>query len=289
MDRRDIITGNRIFEICAKHGIPYAKTDYMGEVPIPDDRQVLVTHNGGFNIRDAPGDHVAITSLGMAAFLQLPPALRWFCLNNESTRGMTEGIPLGVENWEIPDCGKGSSKHYTLGSQEHENAGLEVIEAIEEVWKNPPEKSMTAMMCWREDTAPYERGLARLQLEGLPWCKWYDGNIKSKARLSPRDFIHELASHAFVICPEGNGIDCHRVWEAMYVGTTPVVKRRWVWEHFATVFPIWIVDDWKEVARPLLDHWARSKMAGGAATPRGPIEALYAGYWEKRLCQVLAT
>jgi len=33
-----------------------------------------------------------------------------------------------------------------------------------------------------------------------------------------------MARHQFVICPEGNGVDSHRIWEALYLGCVPIVS-----------------------------------------------------------------
>ena len=42
---------------------------------------------------------------------------------------------------------------------------------------------------------------------------------------SQEEYIRALAKHRFVICPEGNGVDTHRFWEAQLVQTVPVVVR----------------------------------------------------------------
>jgi hypothetical protein len=37
-----------------------------------------------------------------------------------------------------------------------------------------------------------------------------------------KDYLDEMSKHAYVICPRGNGIDVHRVYEALAVGTVPI-------------------------------------------------------------------
>lgn len=39
------------------------------------------------------------------------------------------------------------------------------------------------------------------------------------------NYIEELIQHKFCMCPPGNGIDTHRVWECLYLGIIPVVKK----------------------------------------------------------------
>ena len=36
-----------------------------------------------------------------------------------------------------------------------------------------------------------------------------------------------LLNYMFVICPEGNGIDTHRMWEALYLRTIPIIKKKY--------------------------------------------------------------
>jgi len=37
------------------------------------------------------------------------------------------------------------------------------------------------------------------------------------------EYLKNLKKHKFVISPPGNGIDCHRNWEALYLGCIPIV------------------------------------------------------------------
>lgn len=63
----------------------------------------------------------------------------------------------------------------------------------------------------------------------------------------------DLAAHRFICCPPGNGLDTHRMWEALYAGTIPVVLRNPVTEAFADL-PIVMVNDFSEVTLPFLQQ-----------------------------------
>ena len=56
------------------------------------------------------------------------------------------------------------------------------------------------------------------------------------------EYFRDIAEHRYVLCPDGNGIDCFRTWEALYLGSIPIVKRSRVTEQFSDL-PILIVDD----------------------------------------------
>lgn len=38
-------------------------------------------------------------------------------------------------------------------------------------------------------------------------------------------YKEKLESHKFILCPPGNGLDTHRMWEALYLNTVPVVEK----------------------------------------------------------------
>jgi len=61
------------------------------------------------------------------------------------------------------------------------------------------------------------------------------------------DYLQKLKSYKYCVSPEGNGIDCYRTWEALYMKTIPICKRSILVEEFAKTFPIYIVDDWKDL------------------------------------------
>ena len=62
-----------------------------------------------------------------------------------------------------------------------------------------------------------------------------------------KDYLRKLKTYKYCVSPEGNGIDCYRTWEALYMKTIPICKRSILVEEFAKTFPIYIVDDWKDL------------------------------------------
>ena len=79
----------------------------------------------------------------------------------------------------------------------------------------------------------------------------YDALLDNKITMNKstedyKSYLQELKQYKFCISPEGNGIDCYRTWEALYMRTIPICKRSVMVEEFAKTFPIYIVDDWKE-------------------------------------------
>lgn len=73
---------------------------------------------------------------------------------------------------------------------------------------------------------------------------------------SPVENIKRLAKYKWCICPEGNGVDTHRLWEAMYLKCVPIVLRSPFIEtliHYTGgELPICVVDSWNDLS--LLDY-----------------------------------
>ena len=60
--------------------------------------------------------------------------------------------------------------------------------------------------------------------------------------------IERLQTFKFCICPEGNGLDTHRLWEAYYVKTVPILLRNTHSEIIknTTGLPIILLDSWND-------------------------------------------
>jgi hypothetical protein len=58
-------------------------------------------------------------------------------------------------------------------------------------------------------------------------------------------YLERLSSSLFCVSPAGHGVDCHRTWEALYVGTVPVVLRSPLTDANPDL-PMVVLDDWAE-------------------------------------------
>jgi hypothetical protein len=57
--------------------------------------------------------------------------------------------------------------------------------------------------------------------------------------------------YAFVISPHGNGLDCHRTWEALVLGCIPIVKTSPI-DIIYQNLPVLIVKSWSDITEKLL-------------------------------------
>ena len=61
-----------------------------------------------------------------------------------------------------------------------------------------------------------------------------------------------MTNYAFVLSPFGNGLDCHRTWEALLCGCIPIVRTK-VFQELFYGLPVLIVEDWANVTKELLE------------------------------------
>ncbi len=59
------------------------------------------------------------------------------------------------------------------------------------------------------------------------------------------------SEYAFVISPHGNGVDCHRTWEALALGCVPIVRTSPL-DALYEGLPVLIVSNWCEVTADFL-------------------------------------
>ena len=71
----------------------------------------------------------------------------------------------------------------------------------------------------------------------------------SDARLSPAEYRNRVRAAKFVISPPGNGVDCHRTWEAIYLGAVPVVLRGALSESLTYGTPIYSTESFEDFVR----------------------------------------
>jgi Exostosin family len=84
---------------------------------------------------------------------------------------------------------------------------------------------------------------------------WARLDIDSKHRDSADElmsYYSQLASHRFSLSPEGNGVDCYRTWESLYLGAIPIVMVSPTMTTFKDL-PILFTEDYSELSEEYLE------------------------------------
>ena len=64
--------------------------------------------------------------------------------------------------------------------------------------------------------------------------------------LSLENYKKKLSENKFVLCPIGNGLDTHRIWESLYLGSIPVVEKHLTYKT-TTNLPVLKTDSLKNI------------------------------------------
>jgi hypothetical protein len=125
---------------------------------------------------------------------------RVFATNVTRQIGFIEPIPIGIEN-----------VHHRRNGSLHYYNPLNLANIA-------TKKSGDVLVSFSINTNPIERSRV------LKICKTYGFENEHMGLVK---FRERLAECCFIISPPGNGIDCHRTWEAMYHKTVPVIEARY--------------------------------------------------------------
>jgi hypothetical protein len=91
-----------------------------------------------------------------------------------------------------------------------------------------------------------------------------------------RFYLH-IARSKFVLSPPGDGIDCYRTWEALYLGSIPIILNTAINSIFQQL-PVLIVNNYKDITLQLLkdvyDNMTRQSY---------DYKRLYKGYWQNQI------
>ncbi len=217
--------------------LPHFLQHYHPRIPVP---YVLVTHNSDHRI---PGPY--------AGYLNDEKILGWFGQNvEEVAHPKLHPIPIGLEN------------------RYNKNGDPEILKQCIEKFQNS-ERTNLLYMNFSPHTA-VERVYVYKLFEKAPFCK-------ASAGIPYADYLQDLATTQFTLSPRGNGLDCHRTWEALYFGSIPIVRTS-VSDSMYEGLPVVIIQDWSEVTEAFLEKEYQKIRA----QPH-PSNRLYLDYWLQQI------
>lgn len=172
---------------------------------------ILVTHNSDLNI-----DKKVVK-------LMDNKVIHWFAQNVDCIHPRLSPVPIGLENMH------------------HRKNGM--IENFKEAQNNLPQsKENRILYSFRWQNNPLSRIPAYLVLKNINTASEIKGWPK------PKEYLENLSQYKFVASPFGNGIDCIRTWEAMYLKTVPIVKNRLLNNYFKGLdLPILLINKWSDL------------------------------------------
>ena len=78
-----------------------------------------------------------------------------------------------------------------------------------------------------------------------------DGQLCVK--VTNKNYYDMMTQYKFILSPPGAGEDCHRTWEALYVGCIPIVQSSAINELYEDL-PVLVVDSWDDINEEFLNQ-----------------------------------
>jgi len=214
-------------------------------LPYINTRFILISHNSDMDVTER-----------FSALLNSQYLEHWFAQNNFLQHIKISSIPIGLENYWMNNNGLVTA--YTSLRQ----INLEKIPRI--------------LYGFNVQTNITKRAIALKEL--------MQSSVTDKINVVAHRYRKILNYYMFVASPQGNGIDCHRTWEALYLNVVPIVTKN---EFYSTLpnFPGLILNEWSDISRFTekdLTHIYREKIQKIKES-----EILWFSYWRNKIFEAV--
>lgn len=182
---------------------------------------VLLTHNSDINICKDLSDHVLD---------EFPQISLWYAQNMMCYNPRIRPLPIGLAN---PKWEHGNADRFTRIISEG-------ISKEEKVYIN-----------FNVQTNEAHRSYCLSQIGAVIDTKYPhypDAETHNRFTRETQDkYLADMAKAFFVVSPFGNGADCHKTWEALYMRSIPIVIKTPMSEAFKAMdIPLVLLDDWAD-------------------------------------------
>jgi len=200
MKNIDFFYVNKLSKLHNEKTIFFCKMDYpliyndFNTISKLNNNVILITGNSDYGITD---DIVNIAPKNIE---------RWYCQNALSNNSIIYPIPIGMENKE--ECyrsGHGVGYMHRVTEKENIISNLEEITPYKFIYAN-----------FNIETNREYRTKIRDYISNIDYIDWQEPN------LTLSEFFNTIKQYRMVLCPIGNGIDTHRLWETLYCNKIPI-------------------------------------------------------------------
>ncbi len=212
---------NKFSELHNDKNIIFCKTDFLldefQKIQNINNDVILITGNSDYAIND---EYVNKAPKNIK---------RWFAQNALSNSEILIPLPLGLEN-KIPSNRLGHGIGYFERVLEKETL-------LSRTNATNPTKFLYSN--FNVSTNYQERIKYKKISIDADHIDWEENN------LSLRDYFNKILEYKMVLCPVGNGIDTHRLWETLYSKRIPVITKVGNYKIYELYekLPIIILDD----------------------------------------------
>lgn len=218
------------------------KNQFFDIIKHLDNKFIVVTHNSDINIDNVDN---------------LPKnVIKWYSQNVNFKDSRLESLPIGLEN----------SRWFPLIRKQEKI--LNILNTDKKI-KNLVYLNHNVNTNLKERIVPYN----------LLSNKSFVTSESCENGQNYGNYIYNIYNHKFVICPEGNGIDTHRKWEALYLNSIPIEKRN-INSSFYEDLPICLVNNWNEVTEDFLNSEYER-----ITNTKWNSDMLDMLYWKNKICK----
>lgn len=176
--------------------------------------------------------------------------IHWYAQNNLLENSKISSLPIGLSNLRY----KQDILKYILSNDMCTNKIPRILSSFN------PETNPT-------------RKIAKEFLDKSTVSDYFKGTQK--------EYSENLNRYCFIASPEGNGIDCHRTWEALYLKTIPIVIRNMTTKYFLSEgIPLLLIDKWEDILNFDEDFLKRKYEE---LKPLFISENIFLDYWFKKI------
>lgn len=234
---KDINEDNVVLHVC-----PQAIPNFVNKVlPTLTKPFILVTNNSDWTIPDDVSKEAEI-------LLTHPLLTHWFAQNCTLDDPKITRIPIGLDYHTLAPKQK---PLFAWSRPEMHPWGQKVPPIEQEHSLILKEKSSSYF--WNRQPKAYAnfQFLMTTRYGKIDRVECLNTVPKELVYYEPTKCIRDICwsnmiKYAFVLSPQGNGMDCHRTWEALCLGCIPILKSSGLDLLFQDL-PVWIVNDWSEV------------------------------------------
>jgi hypothetical protein len=183
-------------------------------LPKIESQFTLISHNSDNGVENT-----------MLPYADSPKIKKWFCQNKYVFHPKIFSLPIGIAN------------------SQWSHGNLQILEKV--INTNLPKNNLVYKN-FDIDTNPTHRSQADQDTtkNGFPM----------HPSSSFEEYIKQIKQSYFCFAPLGNGADCHRIWECLYLRCVPIVpKRDYCFDDFKHL-PILFVDNFKCITKEFLEE-----------------------------------
>jgi hypothetical protein len=194
----------------------FVKTDYIDlffNKFKPNKKFILLTHNSDFHITEKHKNYLDDNLLEF-----------WFAQNVDYVHPKLKSIPIGIANEKWP----------------HGD-----VDILNEIISKSNKKTQMVYCNFDINTNYKERSLCLKTMN--------QNGLKMSQKKDFKNYLEDLSKSFFVLSPNGNGVDCHKTWESLYLKTIPIVTDS-ININFYKNLPLMIIKKWEDLNFSLLNE-----------------------------------